>query len=317
MLAGTVASISGAVLASQSVAVPTLSAGVEVPGTASASLCAECGTLYDHLAAVDLCEGVVCTNESFCEQETGQCASYPESDAPVAPEQLAGCPSSSLPLRLVGTVIDEDGGWAHAVLHDTETGLTSVRRPGDALAAGHEVLDVERDRVRVITEQGVDCLYAGVVDAEEMRPARRRANTEPLQNSPTEEPASEAVAEFEESTPEQREDPPPGTYRVARSTVDAVANDPGSVGAASTRISSEIGESGETVGLRITGIGRNSALRQAGLRNGDVLVAVNGQAVDSPQRGIAVYQRLSTSSSVSVELLRRGEPRRLRVEVTD
>lgn len=326
MLAGAVTSFAGAMLADRSVAVPeavALATAIRVPD--SPLLCEDCGLIYEHLREFNRCEEVVCTNESYCDPDTGSCTAFPEPDGLIDPEEIVGCPTSTLPLRLVGTVVDEDGGWAHAVVHNTETGLTLIARPGDVLEAGHEVLDVERNRLRVITERGVDCLYSGSPGADEVRersPPRRRASTEPLQNgADTDEAAREnppraAEVLTEETTPDSDE-PPPGTYRVSRSIVDAVANDPSSVGAASTRINPELDDLGETIGLRITGIGRSSALRQAGLRNGDVLVAVNGESVNSPQRGIAVYQRLSTSSSVSVEVLRRGERRRLRVEVTD
>jgi type II secretory pathway component PulC len=318
LLAGAVTSFTGAVFASQSVAVPEQD-GVSEIADDQAQFCQDCGRIYEHLTQRDPCEAVICGEQSYCDQETGSCTSYPEVTETVEPEQLAECPSSPLPLRLIGTVVDADGGWAHALLHNTETGLTSIRRPGDVLVAGHEVLDVEHNRVRVITDEGVDCLYAGVIGANEMRqqnPPRRRTSAEPLQTAPQPRVGDDGSPE-PAVVLEDEAAPPPGTYRVARSLVDAVANDPGSVGAASTRINPEFNDSGETIGLRITGIGRSSALRQAGLRNGDVIVTVNWQAVNSPQRGIAVYQRLSTSSSVSVEVLRRGETRRLRVEVTD
>ena len=143
----------------------------------------------------------------------------------------------------------------------------------------------------------------------------------PEQRHPTPVPAPEPPAEVAETLAEptlpEPAAPSPGTYVITRSVVDAVANDPESVGAQSTHIAVERAPDGSTIGLRITGVGRDSALRDAGIRNGDVLVAVNGETVDSPQRGVAMYQRLSTSSGVSVELLRRGERRRIRIEVTD
>ena len=153
---------------------------------------------------------------------------------------------------------------------------------------------------------------------EEASTVRREPTTEPAREEPREAPrpaVDEAPAVVEQPAAEAA--PRPGVYVITRSTVDAVANDPESVGAQSTHIAVERTDDGTPIGLRITGIGRDSALRSAGIRNGDVLIAVNGETVDSPQRGVAMYQRLSTSSGVSVELLRRGERRRIRIEVTD
>ena len=143
--------------------------------------------------------------------------------------------------------------------------------------------------------------------------------------SPPPPPPPQAARSLEPEADTEVEPPPeapvpapsPGTYVITRGLVDAVANNPESVGAESTHIAVVEAEDGTPVGLRITGVGRDSGLRTAGIRNGDVLVAVNGEVVDSPQRGVAMYQRLSTASSVSVELIRRGEPRRIRIVVTD
>lgn len=62
-------------------------------------------------------------------------------------------------------------------------------------------------------------------------------------------------------------------------------------------------------GLALSNIKPNSLFRRMGLRNGDVLVAVEGQPLTSADQALQLYENLKTSDSASVEINRRGRSR--------
>ena len=61
-------------------------------------------------------------------------------------------------------------------------------------------------------------------------------------------------------------------------------------------------------GLVLSRIPEGTLLTDAGLRTGDVLVEINGVAIDSLATLIGLYPRLQTESRVEATVLRNGEP---------
>lgn len=67
---------------------------------------------------------------------------------------------------------------------------------------------------------------------------------------------------------------------------------------------------GKPQGFKFLGIRKSSAWRALGLKNGDVLKAVNGQSLHSPAEAMALYVQLKAlplGSEIKVELVRRGQ----------
>ncbi|MGV9010482.1 type II secretion system protein N [Brevundimonas sp.] len=59
-------------------------------------------------------------------------------------------------------------------------------------------------------------------------------------------------------------------------------------------------------GFTVSGAGDGAALAAAGLRSGDVILAVNGQALDSPARIASLRGQLSNSTSAEIRFERNG-----------
>ena len=62
-------------------------------------------------------------------------------------------------------------------------------------------------------------------------------------------------------------------------------------------------------GLSLSNIKPNSVFRRMGLRNGDILVGINGQEIRSVEDAMGLYQGLKDSSELQVQLKRRGRDR--------
>lgn len=74
-------------------------------------------------------------------------------------------------------------------------------------------------------------------------------------------------------------------------------------------------ENGEVVGFKIRNIKKNSLLRRAGLRSGDVLMRINGREVNGPKALMEVYETLGRATSVSIEGKRGASPLSFIVEI--
>jgi len=74
---------------------------------------------------------------------------------------------------------------------------------------------------------------------------------------------------------------------------------------------------GERYGFKVGRMKCGSVLHQAGFRNGDVIVAVNGLTITSYADGVTAYMRLRAKRVLWVDVLRRGEPMRLDFVLVD
>jgi general secretion pathway protein C len=70
-------------------------------------------------------------------------------------------------------------------------------------------------------------------------------------------------------------------------------------------------EEGQPDGLSVSNIQPNSIFRRMGLRNGDILVGVDGQNIKSVDDALKLYDNLKTSDNVSVQIKRRGRVRNI------
>ena len=81
-----------------------------------------------------------------------------------------------------------------------------------------------------------------------------------------------------------------------------------------TRLAEELGAP-DTDGVVITQMSRASGAYQAGLRPGDIVRSVNGQAVGNPSQFVRMIADSAIGSSVSIEIMREGKPTSVRVAV--
>jgi general secretion pathway protein C len=74
-------------------------------------------------------------------------------------------------------------------------------------------------------------------------------------------------------------------------------------------------ENGKTDGFRISEVIPGSLFSQMGLRNGDVVSSVGGQALNDPTQAITLLNSLRTSSSLSITVSRHGRPVELNYQI--
>jgi len=95
-------------------------------------------------------------------------------------------------------------------------------------------------------------------------------------------------------------------FRVNRSLLNSVLEDQGALMRTARVIPHQ--ENGQTVGVKLYGIRRNSLLGRLGIQNGDMLRSVNGFNMTEPDEALRAYTRLRNSENLTVSLVRRGQP---------
>lgn len=98
----------------------------------------------------------------------------------------------------------------------------------------------------------------------------------------------------------------PNEYALLRSSRDALFGEPDRL-AASARIIPHM-RNGENRGFKLYGVRRTSLIGSLGIRNGDLITAVDGHSITTPESALSVYTSLDNADSVVVSIARRGRP---------
>ncbi len=74
-------------------------------------------------------------------------------------------------------------------------------------------------------------------------------------------------------------------------------------------------KNGKPEGIKLYAIRPSSPYAKLGLTNGDTLTSVNGLEITTAEKGLEIYQKLRSSTSLEVEVLRRGKPVTLKYSI--
>jgi general secretion pathway protein C len=220
----------------------------------------------------------------------------PQPKGPDVGPQVDPAPQrTSLPLKLLAVMYapaPADPRWSMAIIRDTD------EKSAGAYAIGAKVREA---KITDIGETRVDLDVAG-----------RREYLELFDKGPGPAPAAAAVvaaapssdplaAELEKGVKKTGEH----TYEVQRQTVDSLLGNMSALSRAA-RIVPEIRD-GKGVGFRLFSVRPDGPFAKIGLQNGDVISAINGLEMTSPDNALMVYTKLKSASHLSVGLERNGQ----------
>ena len=104
-----------------------------------------------------------------------------------------------------------------------------------------------------------------------------------------------------------------GGVQIARSSIADVLQDPNRI--LQQALFKPYEEGGSVRGFKVTNIEKGSLLESIGLRNGDILVRINGEVIDGPAKMIQLYSGLQNAEFVKLDISRDGSMRPLLVEL--
>jgi len=198
-----------------------------------------------------------------------------------------------LPLKLMAIMFSpppNDPRWSMAVIRDTE------RNSAGPYAIGMQVrlaTVVDIQETRIYLDNAGKPEYLDLIDK-----PQAAAVAAPTPVAPSTDPF---VAEMEKGIKKLSEH----AYEVQRGTVDSLLGNMAVLSRAA-RIVPEVRD-GKASGFRLFSVKSDGPFAKIGLQNGDVIYAINGLEMTSPDKALEIYTKLKSANHLAVALERNGQ----------
>lgn len=229
------------------------------------------------------------------------CSTCPPILPKEGPETTAGPPPppplqrTSLNLKLLAIMFappPADPRWSVAIIRDNDQHSAGPFNVGSKIRDA-VIDDISEDRVYLNFGNG-RIEYLDLLD----RPQPVAAATPtPTPGTPTD----PLAAELDKGVKKVGEH----NYEVQRSTLDSLLGNMGAL-AKAARIVPETRD-GKAAGFRLFSIKPDGPFAKIGLLNGDVISAINGLEMNSPDQALLAYTKLKTANHLSVAIERNGQ----------
>lgn len=225
----------------------------------------------------------------------------PEEELPLGEGETAeavdGRPSS-LPLKLMATMESTDERFSLATIFDEDSQIAGVYGLGDTVRPQVSVSSIERGLVYLHNNKVTE--YLELKDAKSPKKrARPKAKPKAAQKR------DKKGLRYVEGSEESIDCPNENLCVVERQFVEKLMSNPAML-ARQARVIPAM-KDGETKGFKFYGIRKDSLPRLLGLKNGDMLLNVNGEELTSMDKAMSLYTKLRHASNLSVTIERRGE----------
>jgi general secretion pathway protein C len=213
---------------------------------------------------------------------------------PSGPPPPAEPQRTSLPLKLLAIMYSpKDPLWSMAIIRDTDEKSSGAFGLGMKIR-GAKVIDITETRVDFDVNGRQE--YLELFDkGPAPTPAAPAAAAAPAASS------DPLAAELDKGVKKTGEH----TYEVQRSTVDSLLGNMSALSRAA-RIVPEV-KDGRAAGFRLFSVRPDGPFAKIGLQNGDVISAINGLEMTTPDNALMVYTKLKSASHLSVGLERNGQ----------
>jgi type II secretion system protein C len=219
------------------------------------------------------------------------------SGRPTGPVLQPGETKSRLPLKIMATMEAQDPAQSLATILDTEAGVSGLFGRGDVIRAGVVVMGVDQTVVHLRNNAALEYIELG--DATPPPPA---PTTAPLGEEKEEpKPDDRSIPGAEEAIKCPTED----TCTVERAFVEQLMANPALLAKQARIVPKQ--KDDEVLGYKLYGIRRGSLPKLLGLKNGDMITAVNGEELKSMDKAMALYTKLRRASNLTVSIERKGK----------
>jgi general secretion pathway protein C len=250
-------------------------------------------------------DAIVASRNLFCSSCEPAVAKPADAAAP-APTS-SGIPLTALPVVLVATLVASDPTLSTATIVNSQSFRTGSYRVDDVIPAVGKVMKVRSKYV------DFENLNSGRLERVELAPSVQVASAAPpppppptpLANPtgpPPGNPEGELLAEIDKGVKKVDDT----HYELDRALVEKMLNDPSLLSRAARIVPSIQG--GKNNGFKLYAIRPNSPFSKLGLQNGDTIQVVNGFEVTGFDKALEVLGKVRSASSVSLQILRRGQP---------
>jgi len=209
---------------------------------------------------------------------------------PVTPSPVR----TSLPLKLMAIMFSpppNDPRWSVAVIRDTEQNSAGPYAIGGTI---HQATIVDIQETRIYLDNAGKPEFLDLLDAP---PAPAVAPAAAAPPPPSTDPFAAELDKGIKKTSENG-------YEIQRGTVDSMLGNMAVLSRAA-RIVPEVRD-GKNAGFRLFSVKADGPFGKIGLQNGDVIYAINGMEMTSPDNALQVYTKLKSANHISVAIERNG-----------
>lgn len=211
----------------------------------------------------------------------------------MADEDIEQLPDSTLPLELLGTVVQVKGKGSFAIILNKSTRQQQIYFVEDEISDGVSVYSVARNKVVLIRDGREEILEK--TEGSRQSPAEVRKRTQPAMVRST----KPATGGKESVTVRKVGD---GSFVMDRREVEGVLQDFNKL-LTQIRVVPHFSD-GNPDGFKIFNIRPGSLFAQLGMVNGDIIKRVNGLDITGPEQALQMFQQLRDESQVTVDLER-------------
>ncbi|WP_279637165.1 MULTISPECIES: type II secretion system protein GspC [Corallococcus] len=210
--------------------------------------------------------------------------------SPMEVEPGPHLPRSTLPLRLLGTLVSQDPRWSMASIHELSGGVARSLMVSDAFK-GARVFAIERERIVFVVDGRLEYIDGASLPGTGPTPVNAHPGAAM--------PGGSGLGKGIRATG-------PDTHVVPREDLtEALAHlDELSMEA---RVVPAFKE-GRPVGFKLFSIKDGSFYSRLGLRNGDVLQRINGLDLDGPDKALEAFMTLREARRIELQIERGGVP---------
>ncbi len=270
------------------------------------------GRLRDESGAVMAGRSMFLLEEPPPPPEEGTDEEPSGSDEAAAPPPDPTYEPTTLPIKLMGTLVVTPDTWSSATIELEKTTQKIVTVGMELLDGKATVVAIRRNYLvlregdklttaRMFQNEGGDKTAGGENPGGRPPPAEPRPTPAPARTADAE-PAVQGVKKVGE-----------GTYNLDRSHVNDKLKDVTTLGTQVRVVPNYKG--GKYEGFRMIGMGGESLFKDIGFNNGDIVQAINGERIDSPNKALALYEALKNKARVTVLIERDGQPKTLRYTI--
>ena len=203
---------------------------------------------------------------------------------------------TSLPLKLMAIMFSpppNDPRWSMAVIRDTEKNSAGPFAIGGVVHAA-TIVDIQETRIYLDNDGKPE--FLDLLDTPPPPPAAAAPA------APAAAPATDPfVAEMEKGIKKTGEH----SFEIQRGTVDSLLGNMALL-SRSARIVPEVRD-GKSAGFRLFSVRPEGPFGKIGLQNGDIINAINGLEMTSPDKALEIYTKLKSANHITVAVERNGQ----------
>ena len=216
--------------------------------------------------------------------------------------QADDLPESTLPLQLLGTVVDSKGGRSFAIIQDKGTREQDIYFPEDAVVEGVTLASVGRNKVVLMRNGREEILEKTEERVDAPRTSGPRSRSRTAAKAPTSQKDDITVRKIGDNN-----------YVMDRREVEGVLQDFNKL-LTQIRVVPHF-SNGKPDGFKVFNIRPNSLFMKLGMVNGDIIKRVNGLDITGPEQALQMFQQLRDESRITLDLERFRKNLTLQYEV--